>query len=325
MSSPLISIVIPTYQRSTLVLRALRSALAQTVEDIEAIVVVDGRDAETCQALSTIRDRRVRVQVPDRHLGNTEARNFAIRSATAEYVAFLDDDDEWIPRKLELQLAAVRRSRWKHPIVSCRMIARSEVGDAIRPRRAPRPDEPLSEYFFCRRTPFTGEGMVINSPMLTSRELMHQVPFRTGLARHFDPDWILRATQISGVGLELVPQDEPLVIWHIERDRSRITNDYDWRGSLAYAHANRDLFTARAYAAFVLHVIGSAAAAQKDRRAFFILFREAFKSGHPAPVDMISHVGNFVLPLAMQHRTARLFARMTNGRHRATYARGQSR
>lgn len=311
MPSPLVSVVIPTYLRAGLVLRAVVSALAQTIGDIEVIVVVDGRDIETARALATIEDSRLRVMRPDRHLGNADARNAAIRSAVGRYVAFLDDDDEWFPRKLEVQLATAGRSQLRHPIVTCRMIARSEAGDAIWPRRRPRPGEPLSEYFFCRRTPFTGEGMVINSAILTVRELMLQVPFRGDLQRHVDPDWLLHATLLPDTGLELVPEKEPLLIWHIERNRSRITTRHDWRGSLAYARANRELFTARGYAAFILHVVGSAAAAQHEGQAFFLLLKEALNRGQPAPVDLVSHLGNFLLPLAVRRAAARLFAKTT--------------
>jgi glycosyltransferase involved in cell wall biosynthesis len=322
MTSPLVSVLIPTYLRPTLVLRALRSALAQTLKDIEVIVIVDGRDDETRHALATIEDLRLAVMVPDRHLGNADARNAGVGCAHAKYVAFLDDDDEWLPRKLELQLGMARRSRWKYPIVTCRMIGRSESSDAIWPRRFPRPGEPLSEYFFCRRTPFTGEGMVVNSAVLTSHELMLRVPFRSGLQRFVDPDWLLRAALVPGAALELMPESEPLLIWHIERDRPRITTRYDWRSSLAYARENPELFTARGYAAFVLHVVGSTAAAQNEGRAFFLLLREAFHRGRPAPVDVISHLGNFILPLAAQRSAARAFARITDRRFRPEAADG---
>lgn len=311
--SPLVSAVIPTYLRPDLVLRAIRSALGQTVQDIEVIVVVDGRDAQTCAALQGIDDARLVVVVPERHLGNADARNACVSRARAKCVAFLDDDDEWLPNKLAAQLRTWQRSGLTYPIVTCRMIGRSETGDVIWPRRLPAPGEPLSEFFFCRRTPFTGEGMVINSAILTSRELLRLVPFRSGLERHVDPDWLLRAIRLPGTGLEFVPQLEPQLIWYIEQHRDRITTRRDWRGSLAYAGTNRDLFTARGYAAFVLHVVSGAAAAQRDRAAFFLLLNEAFTKGRPAPVDLVSHFGNFLLPTATQRWAAKLFSRIAAG------------
>ena len=320
-----VSVVIPTYHRPDLVMRAVRSALAQTVTEIEVIVVVDGRDEPTCTALRALGDARLRVHVPQRRLGNADARNAGVEFARAEWVAFLDDDDEWLPPKLDAQLRVARASAHMHPIVTCRMIARDEGGDFVWPRRLPGADEPLSEYFFCRRTPFTGEGMVINSAVLTSRALAVRVPFRSGLPRHVDPDWLLRATSAPDARLLFVPETEPLLIWHIERNRPRVTTHRDWRQSLAYCREHRELFTRRGYAAFILHVVGSNAAAQREWGAFFGLLREAFNRGRPAGVDLVSHVGNFLLPGRVQRAVARLFARLSRGESRTAAQRARRR
>lgn len=312
--APFVSAIIPTYLRPNLVCRAVRSALEQTLAEVEVIVVVDGGDAETVAALASFTDPRLRVVTPGHRLGNADARNAGVREARADWVAFLDDDDVWLPRKLQCQLETARASRRPAPIVSCRLIARSERGDVIWPRRLPVPGEPLSEYFFCRRTPFTGEGMVINSGILTRRDLLERVPFRSGLARHVDPDWLLRAAQEPGAELEFVAEPEPLLIWHVEHTRDRITTQRDWRASLAWSREQRALFTARAYAAFVLHVVGSNAAAQGERAAFLPLLREAFGRGRPAPVDLLSHLGNFLLPASLQRGLASWFGRLTGAR-----------
>lgn len=311
---PLVSVIIPTYLRPELVHRAVQSALAQTLTQLEVIVVVDGGDAETRTALATCGDPRLRLVLPERRLGNAGARNAGVQEARADWVAFLDDDDVWLPQKLARQYETARRSRLPYPIVSCRLIARSERGDLVWPRRFPGAGEPLSEYFFCRRTPFTGEGMVINSAILTRRQLLDRVPFQDGLERHVDPDWLLRAAREPGAGLVFVPEPEPLLIWHVEQGRRRITTMRDWRASLAWCREQRDLFTARAYAAFVLHVVGSNAAAQGEGTAFLLLLREAFRRGRPAPVDLLSHVGNFLLPDRAQRGLATLFGRLSAAR-----------
>jgi hypothetical protein len=304
-----VSVIIPTYRRPELVERAARSALGQTFRDIEVIVVVDGRDAESARAVEALNDARVVLHVPERRLGNADARNRAVSLSHARWIAFLDDDDEWLPAKLERQLESATSAGLDHPIVSCRLIARDENGDRFWPRRLPRDGEPLSEYFFCRRTPFTGEGMVINSAILTTRALMEAVPFRSGLQRHVDPDWMLRAARHPGARM-IFAGAEPLVIWHVESTRARITTDRNWRESLAWCSANRDLFTARSYAAFVLHVAGSAAALQGESAAFRVLLDDAFRHGSPSFVDLVSHVGNFVIPRGMQRRIAGLYERL---------------
>jgi glycosyltransferase involved in cell wall biosynthesis len=307
---PVVSVIIPTWRRPELVRRAIASAAAQTEQRIEIIVVVDGRDDETIAALDRDADARLVVHVPAAHLGNADARNAGVALARAAWVAFLDDDDEWLPRKLEVQLAAAAASGLTHPVVSCRMIGRDERGDREWPRRFPEDGEDLSEYFFCRSTPFTGEGMVINSGILTTRSLMQSVPFRSGLERHVDPDWMLRAVRHPGARM-IFAGDAPLVIWNIEQGRRRITTQRDWRASLAWCAANRDLFTRRSYAAFVLHVVGSAAAAQGEGRAFATLLGDAFRHGSPAIVDVMSHVGNFFIPRGVQRMIAGAYGRLT--------------
>ena len=93
-------------------------------------------------------------------------------------MALLDDDDEWLEEKLATQLAVARSSRYMHPIVSCRFIARTEHGDVVLPRRGPRIDEAVSDYLFCQRGLFGGEGLVLPSTILAPTALGRRVPFR---------------------------------------------------------------------------------------------------------------------------------------------------
>ena len=313
-TGPAVSVVIPTFRRPDLVLAAVRSALEQTVPDLEVIVVVDGRDPATCEALRGVVDARLVVHLPERHLGNAEARNAGVALARAPWVAFLDDDDTWLTSKLERQLAVARHAACPLPIVSCRLIARDERGDRIWPRRLPDRGEDWSEYFFCRQTPFTGEGMVVLSSLLVPRSLLLQLPFTSGLDRHVDPDWLLRAARQPGTSLEFVPEADPLVIWNMEDSRSRITTRRDWRTSWTWCRSNRTLFSPRGYAAFLLHVVGSNAGAQHAWRAFPLLLHDAFTRGRPSALDLASYLANFALPTGLQRRVAGWYGRLTSGR-----------
>ena len=312
----LISVIIPTFNRPELVCKAVSSALVQTLSAIEVIVVVDGRDQATCDLLRKVPDPRLRVVVPERHLGNAEARNRGVAEARGEYVAFLDDDDIWFPEKLRLQVAAAQRSSHPRPIIACSLLARSEAQDFRWPRRPPVPGEPMSEYLFCRRTPFMGEGLITTSAVLTSTELMRAVPFRA-LPRYVDVDWLLRASHTQGTGVEFVPESAPLLIWHIARAWPRITDARNWRQSLSYARDNRNLFTARGYAAFLLHAASSDAALAGEREGFLPLLREAFRQGEPAVVDLLSHVANFLVPDRVRSGVAAGFNRLRRASSRA--------
>jgi glycosyltransferase involved in cell wall biosynthesis len=280
------------------------------VSDLEIIVVVDGNDHETVGSLTSIGDSRLSIIEQERSLGQSEAKNIGAAAATARWVAFLDDDDEWLPKKLELQLRTAQASPSRYPIVACSILARDEVSEFHWPRRRPAPGEELSEYLFCPRLPFTGEGMVINSALLTSRELLARVPFRGRLWD--DPDWLLRAVKEPDASLEFVAETKPLLIWHVERNRQRITNQAGWRDSLEFARLRHDLFTCRAYAGFLLHVVGSRAAAHREFGAFGLLLSEAFTRGRPSCVDLLGFFGNFLIPTSSQRWLARQFARWFN-------------
>ena len=109
LTNPVVSVVIPTRNRPALLLRAVRSALGQTLREIEIIVVVDGEKGhESADAMARLDEDRVRCIVLREQAGGAEARNIGIRNARSAWIALLDDDDEWLPSKLKMQMDAVR-------------------------------------------------------------------------------------------------------------------------------------------------------------------------------------------------------------------------
>src|SRR6267154_2040853 len=98
--TPDVTVVIPTLNRPDLVTRAVRSALAQTVDTIEVLVVVDGPDDATRTTLASIPDARLRVVALPERGGAPNARNVGVSEARASWTALLDDDDEWLANKL---------------------------------------------------------------------------------------------------------------------------------------------------------------------------------------------------------------------------------
>jgi glycosyltransferase involved in cell wall biosynthesis len=102
-ASPKVSVVIPTYNRASLVGEAMRSVLAQTFPDFELIVVDDGSTDDTRSVVAGFKDSRIRY-VPQDNMGISGARNTGIRNARGRYVAFLDSDDLWLPQLLEVEV-----------------------------------------------------------------------------------------------------------------------------------------------------------------------------------------------------------------------------
>jgi glycosyltransferase involved in cell wall biosynthesis len=115
--TPTVSIILPAYNRLHYLREAVASVLAQTHCDWELIVADDGSDECTLAYLAGLADPRVRL-IRLEHTGNPSAvRNAALRMARGPYVAFLDSDDLWVPRKLQVQLTALRARpdrRWSY-------------------------------------------------------------------------------------------------------------------------------------------------------------------------------------------------------------------
>ena len=102
----MISVVIPTHNRSALLSRTLASALAQRGVEMRVIVVDDGSRDETAAMLARVGDPRLTILRHEQARGVSAARNAGIAAATGEWVAFLDDDDLWSPTKLAEQVSA---------------------------------------------------------------------------------------------------------------------------------------------------------------------------------------------------------------------------
>ena len=297
---PDVSVVIPTLHRPDMAVRAVRSALTQTVTSLEVIVVVDGPDPGTESALATIDDPRLRVLVLPRRGKAPNARNQGALAARGRWTALLDDDDEWLPAKLESQLALAATAGKPSPVVATRMISRTPRADNVMPRRLPAPGEPLSEYFTVRRGLFYGDGFIQTSTIMAPTELLRRVPFTVGLRRQQELDWTLRAVREDDV--ELLYADEPLVVWHQDEDRDRISLENPWQEQLAWLRANRVLFTPRAYAAFTMSVLSSMAAPTRSRKVFRELLSEARRHGRPGPIDYVTFLQIWTLPPAVRAR-----------------------
>jgi glycosyltransferase involved in cell wall biosynthesis len=304
---PLVSTVIPTYNRPSLVVKAVESALNQTHSNMEVIVVLDGPDDSTSEALGVIADARIRIITLPQHQGACGARNAGVQAANGEWIAFLDDDDEWLPRKIELQLRAGQRSVYKNPVVSCRMIARSPLGDHIWPRRFPDPGEPISEYLFYRKGVFSGEGGLGTPTLFAKRDLLLKHPFRHGLRQYQDTDWVFRVAREEGVGFEFEPS--PLVVCAFEQSFPGITNSTDWHSPLSWIEDVRQSITPKAYASFILLNIAGLAARKATTREYWKLLELAIRRGEPDPFHVLLFVGMRLIPHHVRRKLHHLFVR----------------
>ena len=105
----LVSVIIPTYNRRSLVVEAVDCVLRQTIKDIEVIVVDDGSTDDTCAVIKAIDDPRIRYFYKENG-GVSTARNLGMEHATGNYLCFLDSDDLWPINFVEVMLEALYKN-----------------------------------------------------------------------------------------------------------------------------------------------------------------------------------------------------------------------
>jgi glycosyltransferase involved in cell wall biosynthesis len=202
---PLVSAIIPTFNRMDTLTRSIRSVLDQTFKDIELIVVDDGSTDSTPELVRNISGSI--VYLCQDHQGVSSARNRGIMASSGDLVAFLDSDDEWKPEKIEKQLELYDRTYedfichtnelWmKHgQVVNQKKIHRKQGG-----------------RFFERALE---RCLISPSSVMISRALLDTVGyFDESLPAAEDYDLWLRITAFYSVSFT----DEPLVVKYGDRD-----------------------------------------------------------------------------------------------------------
>src|SRR5690606_10648341 len=99
-----VSVIIPTYNRSELLKKAIESLENQSHQNFEIIIIDDCSTDDTAEVVRGMDDERIIYLRHDTNKGGSEARNTGIKQATGSFIGFLDSDDQWLPDKLERQL-----------------------------------------------------------------------------------------------------------------------------------------------------------------------------------------------------------------------------
>lgn len=204
---PTVTVVIPTYNRPTLVVEAIASVRRQTLADWEAVVVDDGSDEPSRAAVEGLADPRIRY-VYQRNAGLAAARNAGIRLSRAPYVAFLDDDDLWLPTKLAAQVL-VLDDRPEVGLVTGGWLCVDEKGATLKEVRPWqwRPNLDLHTWLYaCPSVP---------SAVMVRREWLERAGgFDEGLRQHAE-DWDLWL-RLAGAGCPMAWVEEVVCAYRIQ-------------------------------------------------------------------------------------------------------------
>jgi glycosyltransferase involved in cell wall biosynthesis len=218
MGAAIVSVVLPTFNRLEFLQPAIESVYAQTFADWELIIADDGSDLETRQYLQSLAtDPRVIVEWLSHSGKPSVVRNAAVKKAAGEYVAFLDSDDLWAPRKLERQVETLRarvNCRWSYTA-----FLQVDGSGIPLPEEAQRPWIPHEGDIFEQVA--TGRAQIRTPSVLATRELIAKAGgFDEELLSGEDYDLWLRFALLS----EAAIVDETLL--YVRRHPHSHTSDW---------------------------------------------------------------------------------------------------
>lgn len=212
----LVSIVIPTYNRATLIGRTLESVFNQTYEHFEVLIVDDHSRDDTEQVVSAVTDLRINYIRHTENRGAPAARNTGIRAAKGEFVAFLDSDDTWLPEKLEKQLTVMRESPFRPALVYTGITLVNARGEV---RYVHTPDKTWRGHVYEK---MLGENLAGSTSTALVRKECFGVAGLFDETLHARQDYDLWLRISKHYAIDFVP--EPL-IFQFEHDEGRITSN----------------------------------------------------------------------------------------------------
>ncbi|MHB1023044.1 MAG: glycosyltransferase family 2 protein [Acidobacteriaceae bacterium] len=311
----MVSIIIPTHRRPHLLRRAVLSVLAQTYPEIEVIVVADGPDRETSNMMRELDDARVRYQELAVNSGPAAARNAGVMASRGAWIAFLDDDDEWLPRKLEAQLAVADLAD-DRTMISCRTIYVHSGRQDVWPKQPIGEHEDIADYILLRRHLLGRPGVVPIQTLLVSRTLMLELPF-TSHDDHEDWAWLLEVWHLRGARVRFVW--EPLVTYNIVTDSLSRSRRMNWEDSLGWADSYRQWIGNAAYSSFLATKVALKAKRRGDWRGLLKVAGRIFSSS-PSMVDLAFIFGMMVLPSSLLNAAWRMSLRSSRKSSSGTLA-----
>lgn len=206
---PLVSVVVPTYNRAQLIGETIGSILAQQYDNLELIVVCDGCTDGTEAVVNSFGDARLKMLTQENSGGPACPRNAGVARARGEYVAFCDDDDLWMPQKLRTQVALMERDPGAGLCFAGGITFADGAGSlpGYRLKRGPRRNHFRALLY---------SNFILNSSVLVRRSVLADVgPFNVDTRLHGTEDyemWLRIAHRYKLIGLE-----EPLVRYRVHR------------------------------------------------------------------------------------------------------------
>jgi len=214
--NPLVSVIIPTYNRGELISRTIESALAQSWQNIEVIVVDDASTDNTRTVVEHFIDPKIKYFCLEKNSGPSTARNTGVNRSQGQFVTFLDSDDGWNTQKIEQQLAAIRQQADPGNVVCyTKAIIVQDNNTSLLPTRGKHEDEPVGDYILCG-----SDGLIHTSSLMLALDLALANPFPVDQNIFEDWDLFLR---LEEKGVNWLYLDQPLITWNNQFREDRLT------------------------------------------------------------------------------------------------------
>lgn len=184
MKNELVSVIIPTYNRASLLSQAIRSVINQTYKNWQLLIIDDGSADDTRKVVEEFirKDLRIRYFYQE-NKGQVCAMNLGIKNSKGDYIAFLDDDDEWLPEKLEKQIEKMKSDKLVGLVYTDAIILDGKTNSNKRSDIAK------------TQSGFIYEDLLIRNFITASSVLVRKEVFeKLGL---FDESFIIKITQIQ--------------------------------------------------------------------------------------------------------------------------------
>ena len=255
---PPVSVVIPSFNRLNMTIRAVESVLAQTLSDFEVIVIDDGSESNQVYPSRMIEDERVRLVRHSANLGVSAARNTGVKESRFPLIAFLDSDDHWLPEKLASQIAIYVEHRSKENLLvySSYYLEKDQMR-IIHPLSSRKANQALSDFLFL------DGGNIHTSTWLTSRALLEQFPFDVQFVQCEDYDVLLR---LEAAGVEFIYCDTPATISNGDLREDRLSTTLHSDSYSKFLNRNRHRLTTMSYVLLESIVLNAADQASFGKR-----------------------------------------------------------
>jgi glycosyltransferase involved in cell wall biosynthesis len=196
---PLVSVVMPTYNGGKTIQRAIKSVLKQEYPNLELIVVDDASKDNTIEIVEGIKDTRIRIVKHSTNRNGSAARNTGIKNSKGEYIAFLDDDDEWLPEKLSEQIKYLEE---KDPSIFKAVVSSYSIesGKGWREVIQKQEGDITKEIFLMQISLAAGSNLLIHRDVVKEIGL-----FNEKYLRHQDMEFVLRYLRIFKLATIPIP------------------------------------------------------------------------------------------------------------------------